>query len=97
MDQLIAWAVLIFGIVLPATHVVFAPGAQAPKTKDPAELSAPGLMSGRPAPPGGGGWKAVPGARCPFGPRLGWLIVVTFLPFAGWLMFIAARRRRRRL
>ena len=68
MDQWIAWAVLIFGIVLPAAHVVFAPG--------------------------GGGWKAAPGGRCPFGPRLGWLIVVTFLPFAGWLMFMAARRRR---
>ncbi|MBM3581050.1 MAG: hypothetical protein FJX37_03695 [Alphaproteobacteria bacterium] len=70
MDQLIAWTILFFGILLPAAHVAFAPG--------------------------GGGWKAEPGARCPFGPRLGWIIIVTLLPFAGWLMFVAARRRRRR-
>jgi hypothetical protein len=69
MDQLIAWTVLIFGIALPAAHVVFAQDA--------------------------GGWRPGPGGRCPFGPRLGWLIVVTFLPFAGWLMFVAAMRRRR--
>jgi hypothetical protein len=70
VDQLIAWAILILGIALPAAHVAFAPGA--------------------------GGWKARAGARCPFGPRLGWLIVVVFLPFAGWLMFVAAQRRRQR-
>ncbi len=69
MDQLIAWGILIFGTVLPAAHVAFAPGV--------------------------GGWSAAKGARCPFGPRLGWLIVVLFLPFAGWLMFVAARRRTR--
>lgn len=71
-EEIIAWAVLIFGIALPAAHVVFAPGA--------------------------GGWSPRPGsgARCPFGPRLGWLIVVTFLPFVGWLMFVAAKRRRGR-
>ena len=68
MDQLIAWAILIFGIALPAAHVVFARGI--------------------------GGWKASAGAKCPFGPRTGWLMVVVFLPFAGWLMFAAARRRR---
>ena len=67
MDQLISWTVLIFGIALPAAHVVFAHGA--------------------------GGWKPPEGGRCPFGPRLGWLIVVTFLPFVGWLMFVAKRRR----
>lgn len=68
-EAVIAWTVLIFGVALPAAHVVFAQG--------------------------GGGWKPAAGARCPFGPRLGWLIVVTFLPFVGWLMFVAARRRRR--
>ncbi len=70
MDQLIAWTIVIFGIVLPAAHVACAKG--------------------------GGGWKAEPGAKCPFGPRTGWLMVVVFLPFAGWLMFAAARRRRGR-
>lgn len=70
MDQLIAWTVLIFGIVLPAGHVAFSGGT--------------------------GGWRPAAGARCPFGPRLGWLIVVTFLPFVGWLMFVAAQRRRQR-
>lgn len=42
-----------------------------------------------------GGWKAPPGGRCPFGPRTGWLMIVVFLPFAGWLMFVSARRRKR--
>jgi uncharacterized membrane protein YqaE (UPF0057 family) len=65
-EQLIAWAILIFGIALPAVHVVLARGV--------------------------GGWAAT--SRCPFGPRLGWLIVVVFLPFAGWLLFVARRRKK---
>lgn len=69
-EVVVAWSILIFGVVLPAIHVALAPGV--------------------------GSWKAAPGARCPFGPRLGWLIMVTLLPFVGWLMFVSARRRRRR-
>ncbi|MDP6121378.1 MAG: hypothetical protein QF450_08255 [Rhodospirillales bacterium] len=41
-----------------------------------------------------GAWRPPPGARCPFGPRVGWLIVVLFLEPLGWLMFVASRRRR---
>ena len=35
------------------------------------------------------------GARCPFGPRLGWIVIVLFTGLLGWLMFISARGRRR--
>ncbi len=69
-DRLIAWSIVVFGITLPAIHV---------------------LLSGA-----AGAWAAAPDGRCPFGPRAGWLIVVTLLPFAGWLMFATAMRKRRR-
>lgn len=67
-DQLIAWSIVLFGIALPAFHVLLSRAA--------------------------GGWSAAPGAGCPFGPRAGWLIVVTLLPFVGWLMFASAMRKR---
>lgn len=44
--------------------------------------------------PSAGPWTPPQGARCPFGPRLGWLIVVVVLPLVGWLLFIASRRKR---
>ena len=44
--------------------------------------------------PASGPWRAGPNAGCPFGPRLGWLIIVLFLGPVGWLMYMAARRRR---
>ena len=42
--------------------------------------------------------KPAPGAmdgKCPFSPRMGWLVIVLFLGPIGWLMFVASRRRRR--
>ncbi len=44
--------------------------------------------------PKAGPWLPPPGARCPFGPRVGWLVMVLFLGPIGWLMFLASRRRR---
>ena len=35
------------------------------------------------------------GARCPFSPRVGWIVIVLFLGPVGWLMFMASRRKRR--
>ena len=35
------------------------------------------------------------GARCPFGPRAGWLIIVLMLGAVGWLLFWNARYRGR--
>ncbi len=35
------------------------------------------------------------GARCPFGPRIGWLVIVVLLGAVGWLLFMSARYRRR--
>lgn len=42
----------------------------------------------------GGPWTPPPGARCPLGPRLGWIVLVLLLGPVGWLLFMAARRRR---
>ena len=36
------------------------------------------------------------GTRCPFGPRLGWMVMVLLLGALGWLMFVNARYRRAR-
>lgn len=36
---------------------------------------------------------AADGARCPFSPRTGWVVVVLFLGPIGWLMFVLSRRR----
>ncbi|MDH3594429.1 MAG: hypothetical protein OEM93_06200 [Rhodospirillales bacterium] len=44
--------------------------------------------------PSGGSWTPPPGARCPFGPRVGWLVMVLFLGPLGWLLFVRSRRRR---
>ena len=44
--------------------------------------------------PKAGPWLPPPGARCPFGPRVGWIVLVLFLGPIGWLMFLASRRRR---
>lgn len=36
------------------------------------------------------------GSRCPFGPRLGWIVIVLIGGALGWLMFWNARYRRPR-
>ena len=41
-----------------------------------------------------GPWTPPSGARCPFGPRVGWLVTVLLLGPLGWLLFLAAHRRR---
>ena len=44
--------------------------------------------------PKAGPWLPPAGARCPLGPRIGWLVLVLFLGPLGWLLFLASRRRR---
>ncbi len=44
--------------------------------------------------PRSGSWRPPEGSRCPFGPRLGWLILVLLLGLIGWLMYIRTRHRR---
>lgn len=41
-----------------------------------------------------GPWTPPPGTRCPFGPKVGWLMVVLALPFVGWFLFMARARKR---
>ena len=41
-----------------------------------------------------GPWKPPAGTRCPFGPRVGWLIIVLLLGVFGWLMFVLSKRQR---
>ncbi len=43
----------------------------------------------------GGSWRPPPGARCPFGPRAGWFVIVLLLGPLGWLLYLRARGRRR--
>ena len=45
--------------------------------------------------PRAGSWTPPPGARCPLGPRVGWIVLVLMLGPIGWLMFMRARRRKR--
>ena len=45
--------------------------------------------------PRAGSWRPQPGARCPFGPRVGWLVMVLLLGPVGWLLFASGRLRRR--
>ncbi len=44
--------------------------------------------------PRGGPYRPPPGARCPLGPRVGWLVLVLLLGPIGWLLFIKRRRPR---
>ena len=44
--------------------------------------------------PAAGPWRPPPGARCPLGPRVGWIVLVLFAGPVGWLMFLMTRRRR---
>lgn len=46
--------------------------------------------------PRGGPWTPPPGAGCPLGPRVGWLVLVLILGPIGWLLYLDARRRRAR-
>lgn len=46
--------------------------------------------------PRSGPWLPPPGARCPFGPRTGWLVIVLMLGPLGWLLYMRARYRRAR-
>lgn len=46
--------------------------------------------------PSAGPWRAPAGGRCPFSPRIGWIVIVLLLGAIGWGMFVAAQRRRRR-
>jgi hypothetical protein len=43
--------------------------------------------------PSAGPWRVPKDARCPFSPRVGWLVIVLFLGPLGWLMFMSKRRR----
>jgi len=45
--------------------------------------------------PRSGPMRPPEGARCPFGPRVGWLVIVVLLGAIGWLMFMNAKHRRR--
>lgn len=67
--QIIAFAILIFGFLLPMAHVAFSSSA--------------------------GPWRMPPEARCPFSPRIGWLVIVMLLGPIGWIMFMTRKHRRK--
>ena len=43
--------------------------------------------------PNGGAWTPPEGSNCPFGPRIGWLIIVIMLGLIGWLLFLRSRKK----
>ncbi len=43
--------------------------------------------------PRSGPWRPREGRHCPFGPRLGWLVIVLLLGPLGWLLYIGRRRK----
>lgn len=44
--------------------------------------------------PSAGPWRMPKGTRCPFSPRIGWLVIVLFLGPIGWIMFMTRRGRK---
>ncbi len=44
------------------------------------------------ASPASGPWAPPPGSRCPFGPRVGWLVIVLVAGPLGWLLYMRRRR-----
>ena len=44
------------------------------------------------ASPRSGPFLPPPGARCPLGPRTGWLVLVLLLGLVGWLIYLKGRR-----
>jgi hypothetical protein len=42
--------------------------------------------------PRSGPLRPPPGARCPFGPRAGWLVMVLLLGPIGWALYLRRRR-----
>jgi len=44
--------------------------------------------------PSAGPWRMPPEARCPFSPRIGWLVIVLFLGPIGWIMFMTRRKKK---
>jgi hypothetical protein len=43
--------------------------------------------------PRGGPFRPPPGARCPLGPRVGWLVLALLLGPVGWALYLKGRRR----
>ena len=43
--------------------------------------------------PRGGPFLPPPGARCPMGPRTGWLVLALLLGPVGWALYLKGRRR----
>ncbi len=43
--------------------------------------------------PSAGPWRAPKGSRCPFSPRVGWVVIVIVLGIVGWVLFWTRRRR----
>lgn len=46
--------------------------------------------------PRSGPWTPPPGANCPLGPRVGWVVLVLFLGPIGWLLYLRTHKGRGR-
>lgn len=43
----------------------------------------------------GGAWRVAKDARCPFAPRVGWIVIVLVLGAIGWVLFMRATGGRK--
>jgi len=43
--------------------------------------------------PNGGSWSPPESSTCPFGPRIGWLVIVVMFGLIGWLLFVRSRKK----
>ena len=43
--------------------------------------------------PRSGRWLPAAGSRCPFGPRVGWIVLIAMLGPIGWIMYMRKRGR----
>ena len=46
--------------------------------------------------PKAGPWKLPDKTRCPFSPRIGWIVIILFIGVFGWLMFFFSNRKHRK-
>jgi len=43
-----------------------------------------------------GPWKLADNNRCPFSPRIGWIVIILFIGVFGWLMFYFSSRKKQK-
>lgn len=45
--------------------------------------------------PSAGAWRAPADSRCPFGPRMGWVVMILLMGPIGWFLFMVSRKQKK--